>query len=53
MMTSEFALCYVKMKISPVKGPRMSDENTHTFLEKELPRLVNKITKTPTTLNKY
>lgn len=31
----------------------MSDENTHTFPEKEQPRVVNKIIRTPTTLSKY
>lgn len=39
--------------MNSVKGPGMSDENIHTFSEKEQPRFVNKIIRTPTTLNKY
>lgn len=39
--------------MSPVKGPGMSDENIHAFPEREQPRVVNKIIRTPTTLNKY
>lgn len=39
--------------MSPVKGPGISDENTHTFQEKQQSRVVNKTIRTPTILNKY
>lgn len=39
--------------MSPVKGPGTSDENTRTFTEKQQTSVVNKIIRTPTTLNKY